>query len=167
MGSNKMRKAFVVVIAVVSLFALAAVAASQLTVVGVSNPLAGSASAASCNPGTVTVAAQNDGTDVTGFTLTTASNTTSCTGYTFYVKVAATGADAPANGYYFMSITAAGNYTSGTAFTFAGSDVYDDYPSTTNATAPAIEDVTIGTSRVLLSQSAPSGSTAGPSGWGA
>jgi hypothetical protein len=162
-----MRRSFVIVIAVVSLFALAAVAASQLTVVGVSNPLAGNGAAATCNSGTVTVAEQNDGTDVTGFTVTAANNTTSCTGYSYYVKVAATGADAPANGYYFMSITAAANYTSGTTFTFAGNAIYDDYPSTNNATAPAIENVTIGTTRVLVSHSAPSGNTSGPSGWGA
>lgn len=162
-----MRKAFVVVVAVVSLFALAAVAASQLTVVGISNPLAGSGAAATCNTGNVTVSEQNDGTDITGFTLTTAVDTSSCSGYSFYVKVAATGTDAPANGYYFMSITAAADYTSGTTFTFSGNAVYTDYPSTTNATAPAIGNITIGSSRVLASTSAPSGSTTGPSGWGA
>ena len=53
-----MRKAFLVVIAVVSLFALAAVAASQLTVTGVANPLAGNGAAATCSTGGVTVASR-------------------------------------------------------------------------------------------------------------
>ena len=65
-----------------------------------------------------------------------------------------------------MQVTAAADYTSGHTFSFAGNDVYDDYPSTSNATAPQIEDITLGTTRVLASTSAPSGNTTVPVGWG-
>lgn len=176
-----MRRSILAIITMLSLFTLAAAAASQLSVNGATNPRAGTAASTSCDIGAVDLATNNDGADATSFTLTTAndtSGTAECANFDIYLKVAVSGADAPATGSFFLeAIPAQGDYTGGYTFEFsagaaAGHAVFSDYPTTAAVTAaPAITDLTIGTTSVVVAASAPSGaSSADPAlrtGWGA
>lgn len=176
-----MRRSVLAIIAMLSLFTLAAAAASQLSVNGASNPRAGTASSTTCDIGAVDLATNNDGTDVTSFTLTTANDTSGnaeCANFDIYLKVAVSGSDAPATGSYFLeAVPAQADYTGGYTFEFsagapAGHAIFGDYPTSTAVTvAPAITDLTVGTTSVVVAASAPSGaSSADPAlrtGWGA
>ena len=176
-----MRRSVLAVIAMLSLFTLAAAAASQLSVNGASNPRAGTAASTTCDVGSIDLATNNDGTDVTSFTLTTSNDTSGvaeCANFDIYLKVAATGADAPASGSFFLeAVPAQADYTGGYTFEISGSApvghaVFADYPTATQVTtAPAITDLTVGTTSVVVAASAPSGASdanpAARSGWGA
>jgi hypothetical protein len=172
-----MKKSIAAVLAGSSVFALAAAAASQLTVNGVSDPKAGSAVAVTCDVGDVSVTPVHDGTKLNALKLTTTKDGSAdagCAGYTIYAKVAVTGTGSPGSHYYFLdSLTANADYTGGTTADFgtgAGGKVFTTFAAGapgTKVAAPNLADVTLGTVSVVVAASAPTGDTTTPVGWGA
>lgn len=172
-----MKKSIAAVLAGSSVFALAAAAASQLTVNGVSDPKAGTDAAVTCTVGDVTVTPVHDGTKLNALKVTTSADGSldaGCAGFTVYTKVAVSGASAPASGYLFLdNLTANADYTGGTTLdlgTGAGGKVFSAFASGTPATkvaAPNLTDITLGTVSVVVAATAPTGDTTAPVGWGA
>lgn len=172
-----MKKSIAAVLAGSSVFALAAAAASQLTVNGVSDPKAGTHTAVTCDVGTVTVTPVHDGTKLNSLTLTTStdgSQDAGCTSYKIYAKIAVTGTDAPTSGFLFLdSLSAHTDYTAGTALDFgtgAGGKVFSTFAAGapgTKIVAPDLANITLGTVSVVVAATAPTGDTTTPAGWGA
>ena len=172
-----MKKSIAAVLAGSSVFALAAAAASQLTVNGVSDPKAGSDAAVTCDVGTVTVTPVHDGTKLNSLTLTTSNDGSAdagCANYKIYAKVAVTGTGSPAAHFYFLdNLTADADYTGGTTLDFgtgAGGKVFTTFAAGEpgdKVAAPNLADITLGTVSVVVAASAPTGDTTTPAGWGA